>query len=450
MADFAGFQIVTPDELNKARAETRRNIFASGNNQAIMNESANDFLRALFGDTEASKAEARTNAAKAAFSELDQRADEDDIDFRRRQTQAFFDKIKDVDPALAAQASEQLTVLQNERLERDALLSAERRRESNELRLAAQEEDRQTRARRANLFDNLGYAVDRRTGEIKTFDLSNAEGQAEFRRASQDPNQQMLTREELVSLDADKARSAETQVFNRSTFAKKLETYSATQDSVNRMDRIVSVLTELPDTLTTAAQLEKAVTNINQELGAASRAVGIELGGYQKDLERVRDRIAPAARARGVTEAMVLNLAYSLARALDPGGRLSDKDLELALDMIGGQNADPSQLARIALEQIELQTQKLSDSYDVLAVNPDFAGSSQGRSLTRAHEQLLSKRDRLRRRVRPFITQDEYDSILLGVPLPAQAPEAVTPNGPSTLAAQGGDDVITITIPGLE
>lgn len=447
MADFGTFQIETPQEVMARLNAQRQQAMTSGNTVQAQTAALQTVFQGLFGNPEVTEAEARTNAAEEAFSDLDRRPDEDDLDFQKRQVETFFESVKDVDPALAAQAAEQLTVLQNEQIERDQLLAAEDRRKSNEERLASQEDDRQTKRRREDQFDNIGYAVDRRTGAIKTFDLSTESGRQEMSSTARDPNQQILTREEMVDRDETKLKQAETDFFNRSTFAKKLDTYDATQDSVNRMDRIVEILTELPDTLTVASNLEKTITNLNQELGAGLRKTGLDLGGYDKDLQKVRNRIAPEARARGVTDAMVLNLAYSLARALDPGGRLSDKDLELALDMIGGQNSDPSILARIALEQIELQTQKLTDSFDALNTEPAFREGGQGRILTKKQEQLLAKRGQLRERVRPFISKEEFDNIVFGIPL---KPAAVEPAAPATTNAAGETTEIVINIQGLD
>lgn len=446
MADFAGFQIETPQEMLKRINANRQEILSKGNVEEQQFVAADTLLKAVFGDPELDKAEARTAAATAAFTDLEQRSGEDDIDFRRRQTQAFFDNVKDVDPALAAQASQQLTALQNERIERDSLLAQEGRRETNEARLAAQESDRLRKRRREDVFDNLGYAVDRNTGKRQVFDLSSTSGVAEFNRAAQDPNNQILTRDELVELDEEKATEAESNFFNKSTRAKKLSTYSAATDTLDKTTRVLDILTAEPDTLTTPAKLEKGINNLVQDIGAATRATAVSLGGFEDDLEKVRGRISPAARARGVTDSMVLNLAYSLARTLDEGGRLSENDVKMAIDMVGGTNADPSVLARISLETAELNTQKITKAFDVLNTAESFRNSTDGKVLTAAQRTLEASRDQLRERAKRFIPQNEFDNIVFGVPI---APAPVTPATPSTTDSAGDIAEISITIPGL-
>jgi hypothetical protein len=448
MADFAGFNIETPQEVLARLRAQRTSALQSGDFNAATQARTLNLLDAIFGNPEAQRAKEKTDAAKKAFTELDQVEGEDDIDFRRRQTEAFFAAIKDVDPALAAQASERLTQLQNERLERDRLASAERRRESNEKRLSDQEEDRQTRLRRANLFDNLGYAINRKTEEREVFDLGTEEGQARFRLAAQNPDMEILTRAELEARGADELSDKESALFNRSTLSKKLDTYEAMTDSIRRQNRIVQVLTSDPDTLTVATKLEKGINNLVQELGAVQRATAIDLGGFNKDLQKVRNRIAPEARARGVTDAMVLNLAYSLARAMDPGGRLSDKDLELALDMIGGRNADPSQFARIALESTELNTQKLTGTFEDIR---EALSENELNVLGRSNTRLVDERDKLREAVKRFVPENEFESIINGIPV---IPQSVIPSTPvqSATPEQPGQPTTTVTVrlPGLD
>jgi hypothetical protein len=58
------------------------------------------------------------------------------------------------------------------------------------------------------------------------------------------------------------------------------------------------------------------------------------------------------ARNRGTFTALTLNMAYSLARSLDPGGRLSDHDVLYATKMIGASNGNPKTLIRILAEQM--------------------------------------------------------------------------------------------------
>lgn len=443
MANFGGFQIETPQE-----------VLARLNSQIDTDLQSRDFntqtrartsrlLTTLFGSPEAKRAQERVDVADKAFTDLDRLPGESDIDWRIRQNNAFFEGMKDVDPTLAAQAAERATALQNEKLERDQLMSAEERRASNEDRLAAQEEDRQAKVRRQNLFDNIGYARDRKTGELRAFDLGDTADAARFGLAGKDPNMQILTREELNDLEEAELDDADSKLYNRSVLSKKIDTYTASIDAVQRQRRIMEILTAEPDTLTVAAKLEKGINNLVTEIGAASRATAIDLGGYEKDLASIRSRIAPEARARGVTDAMVLNLAYSLARALDPGGRLSDKDLELALDMIGGRNADPSVFARIALESAEQNTRRLTGEFDRVR---DSLNESERTVLGRSNVALIDERNALREQARRWVPENEFNAITSGLPI---IPQEVRPQAPLDTSAEEAaalDGPITIEI----
>jgi hypothetical protein len=82
--------------------------------------------------------------------------------------------------------------------------------------------------------------------------------------------------------------------------------------------------------------LEQATTRFldNMGIGDALRTIG----GYLPplpDLARVPERFRDASGAYARVQGEMYKLAYALARAADPGGRLSDQDIEVQLRRIG-------------------------------------------------------------------------------------------------------------------
>lgn len=430
MANFAGFEIETPQELQRRLAEQRQAIF--GNPDSTIQEknfaAFDSGLKAIFGDPEMDKAEARMKAAEAAFSDLNKESDEDDIAFRQRQVQTFFDEVKDTDPALAAQAAEQLTALQNERFERDVLRAAEGRRiRAEEREVESFENER--------IFANTAY-VKKPDGNLVGFDLTDPEQVSAYQQAAAQPGSIGMTREEATDYDREARVAADNGVTTKTGHKKRLNEINATKSAVRRASRIAEMLVKDPNVLTTAQGLQKAVVNLSQEFGAAAKALDIREGKLKRGQEWVAERaseIAPEARARGVTDALILDLAYSMARMRDPGGRLSDKDVELAISMIGGRNASPDVVYRTLLEQTALSVRDHRDSMKQLFAAEGFADTGQGRQLGIARDQLDAEYDRLLNRAGVFLPENEISDILYGMPLTEYS---VTPTTDSTTVVE--------------
>ena len=70
-----------------------------------------------------------------------------------------------------------------------------------------------------------------------------------------------------------------------------------------------------------------------------------------RSVDNVLNRVAAGGQISDVVRSQVTALAYKLAKAMDPGGRLSDKDVEMAAEMLIG-GGDPTVIARLFEERI--------------------------------------------------------------------------------------------------
>lgn len=89
---------------------------------------------------------------------------------------------------------------------------------------------------------------------------------------------------------------------------------------------------------------------------------------YLKD-EGVVNRIKAAGKETSVVRAQILSLAYVLAKSLDPGGRLSDQDVTMAIEMIAGNRTPEAMMALFkrrleqAYEDVQYEIDLARDGY---------------------------------------------------------------------------------------
>jgi len=102
-----------------------------------------------------------------------------------------------------------------------------------------------------------------------------------------------------------------------------------------------------------------------------------------------------AAIDAGMTEAMLIDVAYIYAKQKDGGGRLSDKDVEMALKMLGGNSAAIEVFLGRAEQRMKMAIMRQDDRLGFYkAIDPKFASAGWGKGVTH----LLRQRDALKPR----------------------------------------------------
>ncbi len=136
--------------------------------------------------------------------------------------------------------------------------------------------------------------------------------------------------------------SAQTNVGNE--IGEKWENSTNTLNLINDLSKVLeegrsspSIAGALADVINTAGYQIKGFKDISiyqQEFPEE----------YDKRVQYMRDEhgsvLDKISADRGVTESIVMQLAYSLAKQNDPGGRLSDRDVDSAITIIGGSGAN--------------------------------------------------------------------------------------------------------------
>lgn len=122
------------------------------------------------------------------------------------------------------------------------------------------------------------------------------------------------------------------------------------QDTTNTLDLINQlsvVLDQGRDSPTVAGAIADLVNTGIYQVKAANKLLSFQENYPKKYSETVNyiqnkhgsvlDKISSD---RGIATSTVMRLAYALAKQQDPGGRLSDKDVDIAIEVIGGSGAN--------------------------------------------------------------------------------------------------------------
>lgn len=361
MANFGGFDVQTPQEvlgrLNQARQEA-----ASSRNENIVFNLTNMFSADLW---KARKIEDNMRAAQNTFDETTT-AKPGSLDYEAERLSAMYQAVKDFDPVAGAQIASQLTQIDEARFERERLSAQDRRAEDANTRANETTAITNDKNRRLNLQDNTTYieTTDPTTGRrsYEAYNLGDPDSRLAFEKARMKDGTVVLTRSEMADRNAP-ADDADMALHNKSTFSTKLETLQAAEHSLRQGARIVSILAANPDANTSFTDILDETNDVLQS-GKAALAKAAEVAGYagpndnvnmskvQGVLNGIEWYTDMDAEDRAAVEALTLNMAYVLARSLDPSGRLSDADVMFAGRMMAASNGDPRTLARAMTEQV--------------------------------------------------------------------------------------------------
>lgn len=145
-----------------------------------------------------------------------------------------------------------------------------------------------------------------------------------------------------------------------------------------------------------ASQPATAISAISDSVKGARELVAPENKAYNFDLATTlssqnSSKIEGLAKSlnvdRGLLESTVIDTAYTLARARDPGGRISNADFDNALRLLGAAK-DPARAKAVLLD---LGRRTSRDFQNQANANPDFAGEPVVGQVQDAYEGLLSR-----------------------------------------------------------
>jgi len=389
MADFGNFKIETPQEVI---ARTRKQISVGLQSRDINQRNQAAFsgaLQAIFGNQEVKDAErvneALTNATTGVRDRIQERRDsgeeisslDSEIDTLRAQRDVL---LQNGNAEAATQATAALTKLGIAREEQDRLRARETRAQNvTDAQLTSIDRSNERAA-----AEGLLMFHEQSDGTFEALNLDDPTQLARHQTLVQDGSFPR-TQVQVNSLEAAKQVQAARAKNNTVGVGKKLieNTFKKIDGARELMVSSNAILNIFKDDPTAGTVGSKAAGKIDNVLFQL-RDAGNLIAGKSQGTDGVNNLVANDrflegefskrninnSRVRG----LVTGVAYSLARARDPGGRLSDDDFRRALDMIGGEGqVNPTVLAATLQDQIATQVDPLKMSITAMG---DVAGGS--------------------------------------------------------------------------
>lgn len=413
MATIGGFEIETPQEV-QARIQAQIERLRSQNPEAANSQVV---INALFGNPELRAAQEKQKQLSTALSSVKKAADESEIEFQMRQQQAVRERMANVDPSLSIQANENLIRLQAEQVELESAgLSRDKKKEDLAETLYVN-----TQKKRPVIFKFKDGVAIPLPGNYETIEEARAALEA---KQAADPTGQYDIGNGLDALKLDDPNAGKTLGgLNRSAKTK----YMATITANTRLSRKLGIVADK------VAKDPLSLSSVNEQLaegGDLVNSVAKVFGDFLSDSEEVvrgdksildvanedaalvDAKLATPGVLRRLQEeggfgsevrATVTELAYTLAKALDPGGRLSDQDVEMAIEMLTG-NGDPNVVLALFEERLAEARNDTATAFDY-AINGHLDGDIGIQAMNRftkaqeeAAEALLRLNEELRAR----------------------------------------------------
>lgn len=384
------FEFTNADVLINQKKEQIDAMRASGDPRQQQLANSQVMVDALFGDPAIQKARATDKAIKGAL-ELTQDEGESDLDFNIRQQKRIMTDTASLDPNVAVQANQNIRTLMTERDEQSKLVQEETyKRESRKRERKKQDaEDTPVIFRRnpdtgnLELVEVLTLGTDPMTVKKRREELQKGE------EASLVTGNVSMLFKDQGSLD--KRGTGKTPLiegYNASEASKILKGIQTATITLGNFGNVVGILEEDPEAFLFREKAAVFDANV-QGLKRVANVIGYIF--HEDDQKKLGDEIfedakwqAEAAKA-GYTSARAVayatQLAYQFAKMLDPGGRLSDQDVQMAKAMIIGKGTPT-----VVAELIKARMRETYDTQNVHRAVIEEAGSAAVRSNFKSFE----------------------------------------------------------------
>jgi hypothetical protein len=391
------FEFTTGDELIAQKEQQLTSMRASGDVQQQKMANNQVLIDALFGDPAIQKARAADKAISEGMA-LTQDEGEGNVDFQIRQQKAIMSGVAEANPQVAVQANQNILSLQQEKREQELLKAktdretakeaaeekraqaGERRAEAGERRSEAKELRGLNKAARDQITfeENMAIAksakktwifeTDPETGEqqpVKPLSdgLPDETAVSAFR-AMQDENpekgykmvsgadflasQGVIGGSDVGLTGKQKDKKLTALIDAGAVYREMGALFETVEKDLGALGLGAELIADLGAANVTAARF-------GRDFYEASGFEGEELEQYLKEDEGLIDRILKEggyADQSATARAQMKGLAYKVAKILDPGGRLSDQDVEMAMQMVSG-NGSASVIEDLMMERIK-------------------------------------------------------------------------------------------------
>jgi hypothetical protein len=369
MANFGGFEMETPQDVLARLAAQRSKVMVQGDATQQRSQNIESALDGLFGNPQVRQAQRAKDALTRAQSSVSKADGEDELDYQMRSMAAKRDAIADISPDVASQINMQLLKLGEEKMQRSRLKAQDARTEEE---FSWKKKDRAL----DDITQPQTYLYNPQSGTAESFDLSDPSQTAAFLEAKKQPNTTVISPAQKWQLDMQNdAQAANLRIALAKADAaasgggskvelQRVENASAgLLDVYASADRIFQVIDSNPDVLTGSSAAAQKLDKVATELGAAGRMAS---GGKTVEGQSIDDWLKANSIQNTRMQGLVVGMAYSLAKANDPSGRISDKDLAAAVTMVGGNNPNPASIIANLNDNLQARSNSTISRIDTL------------------------------------------------------------------------------------
>lgn len=285
--------------------------------------------------------------AQREVQQLPRGADESELSYTRRLTSALADRLRSIDPSSANAARIEAKKLESEEQNRRILQQQEELQRDS---LEKNEFDKTLRER----YEDMGYVVNLKTGDVLgQVPINDPEyAQKVAKIVGNDPTITDMPYEDMLKIVNDPGRQVGKQVSVQQfgTLTREIDQNFKMGVTVNQLydiaeDAWVDNQNTISDFTTLASKVNSIVGNVAETMSTMKD--GTDINDYMNS-PRGRE-LYERARNKGITNSLLTSLAYMFAMARND--RVTDADLEAAIDMLGGRGGD----IRVALAAIDQQ-----------------------------------------------------------------------------------------------
>lgn len=357
MANVGGFEFTGSNALIDQANQQIQQLRNSNDLNSQLAANSQQVINAIFSSPEIRKAKETEAALSEALGSVQKEAGESDIDFSIRQNNAVRDRLASVDPNIAVQANDNIIQLNSEKLEQ------------RRLKVGVEADELELKNALQTAVDSKTPVIFRRNAvgdltAVASLDPDSTPDEINAKIAQlQDarPDEQFVVGSGLDRLKIEDISLTKGGGLNRSDIGDIEEAIDNTATLFFNGNTFMDQMLEAPLSLTAGAESLREAGSFIQGVRRIAGNFGADEIEAEEDAELVQEifqrtgfneTIEDLGVESGVSRGLVLNMAYTLAKTLDPGGRLSDQDVEMAIDMLIG-GGDPNALKKLLRARFE-------------------------------------------------------------------------------------------------
>lgn len=153
-----------------------------------------------------------------------------------------------------------------------------------------------------------------------------------------------LTKQGFVTVGSGPSSNFKAPINASKEISDKWESFN---NEINLINDLGKLIVEGEDSITFAGKVADTLNTGIYQFKSAGRLLNFQQNdpqGYSKQINDIQNKhgsvLDKISADRGIGASLVMQLAYGLAKNVDPNARLTDRDIEAAVEMLGGSGAN--------------------------------------------------------------------------------------------------------------